>query len=89
VTIDVPALSREFGTMPVFAVRLEIEACTVDSVRQWLPRGSYRRWLHDDHPQPLVPWTNVCVPVGWRARLSISGGLTDHTTSLLEQRLLP
>lgn len=88
-TIDLPALSHEFGDLPAFAIVLELEAIRADGTSQWLPLRRYRRLLADDHPQALAPWPDLQLPRSWRVRLTATGGFTDHGQSLLQQRLLP
>lgn len=86
-SIDVPALSREFGDLPVFGVQLEVELPRVGGEGRWVPLRSYRRWLEDDHPQQLEAWA-MQLPTDWRARLTFTGGPADERQSQLEQRLL-
>lgn len=87
-TIDVPALSREFGELPAFGVGLEIEARRDDGSTEWILVRHVRRLVATDHPERMEPW-HVHVPTTWRARLSFTGGPTDQRQSRLEQRLLP
>jgi len=86
-TIDVPAMSREFGDLPAFTAALELEAQRDDGTTQWILLRFFRRLVATDHPQRLEAWP-LQLPTAWRARMTFRGGPTDQKQAMLEQRLL-